>query len=44
MITSKLDVVDVMLFMDIFPTEASFIQADKCGCVKFPIVSFSALS
>ena len=44
MITSKLDVVDVMLFMDIFPTEASFIQVDKCGCVKFPIVSFSALS
>jgi len=43
-ITSKLDVVDVMLLIDIFPTEAYFIQIDKCGCVKFPIVSFSAFS
>ena len=44
MITSKLDVVDVMLLMDIFPTKSDVVQADKCSCVEFSIASFSAFS
>ena len=42
MITSKLCEVDVMLLIDMFPTPAVFIQKDKYGDAKFPIVSFSA--
>jgi hypothetical protein len=42
MITSKLGEFDVMLLIDIFPTPAVFIQKDKYGDAKFPIVSCSA--
>ena len=42
MITSKLCEVDVMLLIYMFPTPAVFMQTDKYGDVKFPIVSFSA--
>jgi hypothetical protein len=42
MITSKLCEVDVMLLIDMFPTPAVFIQKDKYGDAKFPIVLFSA--
>jgi hypothetical protein len=42
MITSKLCEVDVMLLIYMFPTPAMFIQTDKYGDAKFPIVSFSA--
>ena len=44
MITIKLDEVDVMLLMDIFPTADVFMQANKSGDVKFPIVSPSDFS
>ena len=42
MITSTLCEVDVMLLIYMFPTPALFIQKDKDGDDKFPIVSFSA--
>ena len=42
MITSKLDVVDIMLLIDMFPTPAWSIQVDKGGCDKFPIALYSA--
>ena len=44
MITIKLDELDVMLLMDIFPTADVFMQANKSGDVKFPIVSPSDFS
>ena len=42
MITSRFWEVDVMLLIYMFPTPAVFIQKDKYGDAKFPIVSFSA--
>lgn len=42
MITSKLSEVDFMLLIYMFPTPALFLQKDKYGDAKFPIVSFSA--
>jgi hypothetical protein len=44
MLTSKLLEIDVMLLIDMLPAIMMFIQRDNGGCVKCPILPFSAFS
>ena len=44
MLTTNSCEVDVMLLIDMLTATMLFIQRDNRGCVKFPILPFSAFS